>query len=88
MDEIWNEALLDKVQVLEDGRAWLQTAAAVNSGAWFEQEGGRAAAAGGGGGEEEADLSLKSGGGGGSDSHIQQKIIPWDTLDLVSATCR
>lgn len=80
MDEIWNEALLDKVQVLEDGRAWLQTAAAVNSGAWFEEEGGRAR------GGEEAELPLKSGdGGGGASSHIQQKIIPWDTLDLVSA---
>ncbi|CBJ49268.1 expressed unknown protein [Ectocarpus siliculosus] len=87
MDEIWNEALVDKVQVLEDGRAWLQTAAAVNSGAWFEEEGGRAGAGAAGGGGEEAELSLKSGGGGGGDSsHIQQKIIPWDTLDLTVAS--
>ncbi|CAM9393468.1 unnamed protein product [Ectocarpus sp. 6 AP-2014] len=87
MDEIWNEALLDKVQVLEDGRAWLQTAAAVNSGEWFEEEGGRAGAGAAGGGGEEAELSLKSGGGGGGDSsHIQQKIIPWDTLDLTVAS--
>ncbi|CAM9617856.1 unnamed protein product, partial [Ectocarpus sp. 8 AP-2014] len=40
-----------------------------------------------GGGGEEAELSLKSGGGGGGDSsHIQQKIIPWDTLDLTVAS--
>ncbi|CAN0133658.1 unnamed protein product [Ectocarpus sp. 4 AP-2014] len=87
MNEIWNEALLDKVQILEDGRAWLQTAAAVDSGAWFEEEGVRAGARAAGGRGEEPELSLKSGGGGGGDSsHIQQKIIPWDTLDLTVAS--
>lgn len=88
MDEIWNEALLrDKAHTLSEGLAWLQTTAAVKSGAWFDQEEG----------EEEEDSSGKRsspggvggvGGDGGSDddaldSHIQQKIIPWDNLDLV-----
>lgn len=30
MDEIWNEALQDKIRTLEEGRAWLQTTSAVS----------------------------------------------------------
>lgn len=75
MDEIWNETFLERVHTLEEGHAWLQTAAAVKSGAWFEEEEGVAA------GEEPSGISSR---GVGVDSDvIQQKIIPWDTLDLV-----
>lgn len=85
MNEIWSEALLrDKAHTLEEGLAWLQTTAAVKSGVWFDEE-----QEGGGQGEEEersAGKQSSAGGDGGHDaldSHIQQKIIPWDNLDLV-----
>lgn len=91
MDEIWNEALNDKTTTLEDGRSWLQTAAAVKSGAWFEEEEekkGEGEEAKEGGRERRAEgrdeSPSREGDGGGADGHVmQQKIIPWDKLDLV-----
>lgn len=91
--------LQDKAHTLQEGLAWLQTTAAVKSGVWFDEAEGEGEGEGAGDGDGRGEREEREGragehssagggsGGGGSgdalDSHIQQKIVPWDNLDLV-----
>lgn len=103
MDEIWDEALNNKHRTLEEGRAWLQTAAEVWSKCILSPSDlvfsgieycvcGRAKYScsfltaplirlpqvNKGTWFEEDEGTPQH-----VDNHIQQKIIPWDKLDLV-----